>query len=159
MRKIAVLLIFTFLINCKDDVEPVGNSNGDVIETPHEITQISFKADLNATLFEDIVLDFDGVEFFTGTIPYGVDIKNLIPSIVTNPGNGFIKLDEINYQNNTTSHNFSKEVNVDIFNSNQTDYWSYKIRLTYFTGLPIISIDTDNMPVDSRDFYVSVNLQ
>ena len=158
MRKIAVLLIFTFLINCKDDVEPVGNSNGDVIETPYEITQISFKADLNATLFEDIVLDFDGVEFFTATIPYGVDIKNLIPSIVTNPGNGFIKLDEINYQNNTTSHNFSKEVNVDIFNSNQTDYWSYKIRLTYFTGLPIISIDTDNIPVDSRDFYVSGEL-
>ena len=158
MRKIAVLLIFTFLVNCKDDVEPVGTSNGDVIEPPYEITQISFKADLNATLFEDIVLDFDGVEFFTGTIPYGVDIKNLIPSIVTNPGNGFIKLDEINYQNNTTSHNFSKEVNVDIFNSNQTDYWSYKIRLTYFTGLPIISIDTDNIPVDSRDFYVSGEL-
>ena len=45
MRKITVLLIFTFLVNCKDDVEPVGNSNGDVIETPHEITQISFKAD------------------------------------------------------------------------------------------------------------------
>ena len=98
MRKIAVLLIFTFLVNCNDDVEPVGNSNGDVIEPPFEITQISFKADLNATLFEDIVLDFDGVEFFTAVIPYGVDIKSLIPSIVTNPENGFIKLDEINYQ-------------------------------------------------------------
>ena len=158
MRKIAVLLIFTFLVNCKDDVEPVGNSNGDGITTPYEITQISFKADLNATLFEDIVLNFDGVEFFTGVLPYGVDIKNLIPSIVTSPENGFIKLDEINYQNNTTSYNFSKEVNVDIFNSDQTDYWRYKIRLTYFTGLPIISIDTDNIPVDSRDFYVSGEL-
>jgi hypothetical protein len=158
MRKIAVLLIFTFLVNCKDDVEPVGNSNGDGITTPYEITQISFKADLNATLFEDIVLNFDGVEFFTGVLPYGVDIKNLIPSIVTSPENGFIKLDEINYQNNTSSYNFSKEVNVDIFNSDQTDYWRYKIRLTYFTGLPIISIDTDNIPVDSRDFYVSGEL-
>jgi hypothetical protein len=157
MKKIVVFLLFTVLINCNNDVEPVGS---DVINDtfPYEITQISFKTDYNSTIFEDIILDFDGVEYFTASIPYGVDIKNLIPTIETNPSNGQIKLDEISYQNNTSSHNFSKEVVLDIFNSNQTEYWSYKIRLTYFTGLPIISIDTDNVAVDSRDFYIGAEM-
>lgn len=153
MKRFILLFILTVLVSCNDNIEPLG-SIGDIIESPYEITQISFKADLNTTIAQDIVLDFDGVVLFTGIIPYGVDIKNLIPSIIINQGNALIKLDEINYQNDISSHDFSKEVDLDIFNASQSDYWSYKIRLTYFTGLPIISVHTDNIPVDSRDIYV-----
>ena len=46
-----------------------------------------------------------------------------------------------------------KEVSVELFNSDQSNTWNYTVRLTYFTRLPVLTIDTDGVPVDSREIY------
>ena len=150
MKKIIFLTAFLLVLACRD--EEVGTV-AQVDNAPFEITQISFKPDFNTTITDEIVLDFDGVQTFSGYIPYGVSIQSLVASITTSPEGGSIQLDGTLFQNEITAHDFGKEVNVELFNSDQSNSWNYTIRLTYFTGLPILTIDTDGVPVDSREIY------
>lgn len=150
MKKIIFLTAFLFILGCRD--EEVGTV-AQVDNASLEITQISFKPEFNTTITDEIVLDFDGVQTFTGYIPYGVSIQSLVASITTSPEGGSIQLDGALFQNEVTAHDFGKEVNVELFNSDQSNSWNYTVRLTYFTGLPILTIDTDGIPVDSREIY------
>ena len=75
MKKIIFLTAFLLVLGCRD--EEVGTVT-QVDNAPFEITQISFKPDFNTTITDEIVLDFDGVQTFTGYIPYGVSIQSLV---------------------------------------------------------------------------------
>ena len=156
MKKIGLSLVFILIFGCRN--EEIGLSSP-VNGSPYEITQISFKPDFNTTLNDEIVLDFDGVQTFSGHIPYGVSIQSLVASIDASQEGGVIQLDGVAFENEVTAHNFGQEVDVEISNPDQSNSWNYTVRLTYFTGLPIVYIDTDNVPVDTREVYVDGSLE
>ena len=155
MRKIYLLAAFLLILGCRDEEVSAEQPTNEV---SYSVTEISFKPELNASVSDEIVLDYDGMQTFTAAIPYEVSIENLIASITLSSDGGFIQLDGSAFQNEVTAHNFGKEVELEVFNSDQSNSWNYTIRLTYFTGLPILNINTDNIPVDSRDMYVNGTL-
>lgn len=152
MRKF--LFIFLFIFSCQD--EEIGGllSGGTTYSEPVEILSVSFKSTYNATIQEDIVLNFDGIHTFTAHIPFEVDNFNLVASIVISDQSGSILLDNMPFENEVTSHNFGKEVSVVVSNLDQSVNTTYKIRLTFFTNLPILYVNTENAPIISKDEYV-----
>ena len=128
MRKIYLLAAFLLILGCRDEEVSVELPTNEV---SYAVTEISFKPELNASVSDEIVLDYDGMQTFTAAIPYEVSIENLIASITLSSDGGFIQLDGSAFQNEVTAHNFGKEVELEVFNSDQSNSWNYTIRLTY----------------------------
>lgn len=149
-------LWFLFLIFSCQNEEIGGILSGGTNPTsePVEIISVTFKSAFNATVDNDIILNFDGVNTFTAHIPLGVDIFNLVASIYISDESGAILLDGISFESEVTSHNFGKEVSVIVSNIDQTVQKNYKIRLTYFTKLPILYVNTNNTADISKDEYI-----
>ena len=120
MKKLLVLFGVLFFISCEDEavvlesiVETDIPNPVEVIDlNPLAIQQIIFEAELNSTLEEDVVLEFDGKNTFSGLAPLEADINNLIPSFDIEDAEGVVYMDNEIVESGLTVKDFSKEVVV-----------------------------------------------
>jgi len=142
----ATLLLITFLlVSCNNENEPTN-----VTLEGTELLSFSFLSSDNPSLNSDIVLTINNNEI-TGRVPYNGDITNLIATFNHNGSQVFV--DGFNQISGTTYNNFSNVITYTVLTSDgeQDDY---DVRLTYFTGLPIFYIDTNGIPIDTKDDYI-----
>jgi hypothetical protein len=144
MKKFLFLIPF-ILISCSDTPEIV-------LSTPGELTTFTFTKDLNPTLTSDLVLTFDGVDTFTGTLNYRSAIESLVATFTYAGGDVFVQ--NTPQISAVTENNFNQVVAYTVFNSGGSSSRNYYIDISYFTVLPIISINTNGVPIVSKEEYV-----
>ena len=140
-----LILLFLVLLSCKkeeeESIEP---------EVNLEILNFSFLAENNPSLNYDIHLTIDELQI-SGILPVIADFEQLVATIEHTATS--ILIDDIVQTNSTTSNNFIDVVNYILQSENGLEI-NYEVDVTYFTGLPIIYINTDgDLPIDSTDEY------
>ncbi|RYY25658.1 MAG: hypothetical protein EOO04_11580, partial [Chitinophagaceae bacterium] len=126
-------------------------------ENHHFIQDFFFFPELNASFLHDTIsLSLNGNEI-SGRIPfYSNNIKSLVPSFQTNAVS--VTVDGQEQQSGITALDFRKPVT---YRSKGPDgqMKDYIVKLTNFTGLPVIKIHTKNEAViDSKDNYVDAKI-
>lgn len=123
------------------------------VETPSaKLSSFSFLPEFNPSLSNVVNLTFDGVDTYSGSINHLCDIENLVASYEFNGGN--VKVDNVLQTNDLSTNDFSKTVTYAFYDTDNINYQSYFVKISYFTGLPIININTNNSPIDSKETYV-----
>jgi len=145
MKKISLLLILLFLlVNCSDDTVIV-----DPIIEGTEITNFSFLKANNPSLDSDVLLDINN-NSISGILSYNTDITNLI---ATFEHDGLeVKSNNINQISGTTYNDFKNIVNYTVVTSDGREE-VYDVDATYYTGLPIIYVNTNGVAIDSKEDY------
>ena len=143
-----ILIIALLLISCSNDNEPSG-----VPVEGTEITSFSFLLSDNPSLDSDIVLSIDN-NTISGRVAYNGDITNLSATFEYSGTEVFV--DGFSQTSGTTYNDFSNVVTYSVLDSegHQEDY---DVRVKYFTGLPIYYIDTNGLPIDSKEDYIGGN--
>ena len=144
MNKI-LFLISLLLFSCSEEPELL-------LTTPGELTTFAFKKSINPNLTSDLVLNFDGVDTFTGSLNYRTAIENLVATFET--VGGTVTVQNVPQISGETENDFNQVVTYTVLNSDGTNPRNYYIDITYFTGLPVISIQTNGVPIDSKENYV-----
>ncbi len=151
MKKIFYkILVITSLIvvSCGDNDANIVIDNPPVNEGT-EIIEFSFLKSNNPSLLFDINLTIDG-NVITGSVSYEVNIKDLI---ATFEHDGLEVIVGNSKQISGTTHNdFSKKIIYSVRTSDQRRE-DYEIVVSYYTGLPIFYINTNGVPIDSKDEY------
>jgi len=145
-RLYAILLIGSlFFVSCgSDDSEEIITK----VEGT-EITNFSFLKIKNPSLNFDVNLEVND-NMISGKLPYNADIDNLI---ATFDHNGLSLLLNNDPQiSGTTYNDFSKIVNYTVKTTDGREK-EYNVDVTYFTGLPIVYINTNGVPIDSKEDY------
>lgn len=145
MKKV-LFLISILLFSCSEEPEVV-------LATPGELTTFVFKKSINPNLTSDVVLTFDGVDTFTGSLDYRTAIENLVATFETDGGE--VTVQNVPQISEETENDFNKVVTYTVFNTEGASPRNYYIDLSYFTGLPVISIQTNGVPIDSKENYVA----
>jgi hypothetical protein len=171
MKKLLVLFGVLFFISCEDEavvlesiVETDIPNPVEVIDlNPLAIQQIIFEAELNSTLEEDVVLEFDGKNTFSGLAPLEADINNLIPSFDIEDAEGVVYMDNEIVESGLTVKDFSKEVVVKTESADETASSVYLVRLAFDSGLPALYINVEGgQEIEYSDvknkFYYDANL-
>jgi len=148
LKNIFITIVFfntLFLVSCSDDVvEEV-----EVIVEGTEITSFSFLKVNNPSLEYDIYLNIEQ-NVITGSVPFSGSIENLIASFKHDGlevvSNGF------NQISGTTYNDFSKTLNYQVKTADERSE-DYEVDVTYFTGLPIIYLNTNGAAIDSKEEY------
>ena len=110
----------------------------------------------NPELTNDIILSLDDENIFSGVIPQNISVRNLIATFEFLGSE--VKVSGLIQASDKTENDFTQKLIYDV--SNGTDIASYTIDVVRFTGLPVISIETnDFLSVDSRDVYVDAMLE
>ena len=119
---------------------------------PIEISSFSFYKSLNSSLTSDLDLTFDGIDTFSGSVNYLSNIENLVASYEFTGGDVIVQ-DELQISA-VSVNDFNQIVTYKVFNTLGNSFRLFYIDITYFTGLPILSIDTNNIPILSKDDYL-----
>lgn len=139
------LLISFLLVSCNNENEPTNVT----FEGP-EITSFSFLISDNPSLDNDIYFNIQE-NTISGRIPINGDIENLVASFDHNGVS--VIVDGINQTSGSSRNNFSQAITYTVItNDNQQE--SYEVRAKYFTGLPIFYIDTNGIPIDTKEDYI-----
>jgi spore coat protein CotH len=143
IKKLSLILITFLLVNCNEDtvLEPIIEGT--------EITSFSFLKEKNPSLSFDIYLEINN-NVISGSLPYNANIESLI---ATFEHDGF-KVYSTNTEqiSGVTSNDFSKNIDYTVKTTDGREE-KYEIHITYFTGLPIVYIDTNGFPIDSKEEY------
>lgn len=144
-----LLVLFILLFNaCKDDED-------DTQATDKELVSFAFlKAD-NPSLNEDIFLDINDDNHISGRMPYGCDMTALVASYELKAAAAFVN--GIEQENRQSANDFTNPVEYKIF-SQLGDSTVYTVELAYFTGLPVLYINTKNEQTIPHGEYVLGNL-
>ncbi len=139
------LLISLLFVACEDDSEEI------VIKVEGtEITSFSFLKVNNPSLYDDAYLDINN-NTISGRLPHNTDIQNLRATF--NHDGLEVVSNNFNQVSGITYNDFSEIVNYQV---KTTDGRSedYKVDVTYFTGLPIIYVNTNGgIAIDSKEDY------
>lgn len=149
MKKLLLLFFTVALISCDKD-----SNTYKAPDAPIAVSELVFTASSNTSLDQDVVLQYDGESTFYGTAPLGADMENLVATISMNHSNGEILLNGELYENASATADFSKEVALKVNSADQSSSGEYKVRLSYYTGIPILNINTAGVPIDSKEEYV-----
>ncbi|RXP44324.1 hypothetical protein EC396_17840 [Lutibacter sp. HS1-25] len=144
MKKLSLILIAFLLINCSEDtvvVEPIIEGT--------DITSFSFLKAENPSLSFDVYLEIEDNNI-SGRLPYGAAVENLIATFSHN--GSVVLLNNDTQVSGLTDNDFSKIVYYTVKTSNGQEK-EYKVDLTYFTGLPIVYLNTNGVPIDSKEDY------
>ena len=137
-----VVAILLFSCNKSPDIPP------DMEGT--EITDFYFLKGNNPSISNDIQLTKEGASF-VGRVPYGTDITNLI---ATYRHDGYkVYVNNIEQINGVTSNNFTNVVTFVVKTSDAREK-NFSVDVTYFTGLPIVDINTNGVPIISKDYEI-----
>jgi len=137
---------------CCDDVEcgddGCGGSCG--VCDPPELSSFSFLSSENPSLEGDIQLSFEG-DTITGSVPYSGDISNLVATFSHN--GSAVLVGGVNQTSGTTPNDFGHVVTYSVL-TNDGQQASYDVRVKYYTGLPIIYVNTNGVPITSKQYYI-----
>ncbi len=146
---LSVLLIIPMMIlsSCSDesvDIDPVVQGT--------EISEFYFLRSSNPSL--------DGVQFTTiendiisGRLPLGIDIQNMVPTFEHNGAE--VMVNNKVQISGETANDFSDIQNYTV-TTTEGKSGQYEVDITYFTGLPIIYLETANrQEIDSKEDYVT----
>ena len=151
---------FTFLAlllsSCGGSL-PSEKQLNDVDQLVPEITDFSFLVSDNPELSEDIKFTLDEANNkFNGNLPDNLSVKDLIAHFSFNGTR--VEVDGLSQRSGFTSNDFTHEIIYKVFNSSN-DYASYTVDLVKFTGLPIVSIYTeDSKSIDTKSSYVKATM-
>ena len=120
-----------------------------------EITQFSFLKANNPTLLYDISLDISG-QTIKGRIPFNVPVNNLVATFEKNGSVAVIE--NVNQISGITSNNFTDLVTYTVKTTDGREE-QYEVDVTKFTGLPIISINTNGVEITSKDEEIQGTLK
>lgn len=106
-------------------------------------------------LQRDVTLDIgDGI--VSGRTAFVVEDKELVPEFEFEGGGVYMGEQEV--VSGVTRIDFSAPVALTVRNRNGEEA-PYTVRLVCFTGLPVVYIDTNGVPVDSKEVYVSATIR
>lgn len=108
------------------------------LECTDEVSEFSFLKVNNPTLEEDVFLKIEH-DVISGRVPYGTNIKSLIPTFSAGDK---ISINDKTIISGISSCDFSKVVECQIEKDDIINFFSIDVK--YFTGLPILNINTDN---------------
>lgn len=150
MKKFLLLFLIGAITSCSSD------SKNDLkqYDGPISVNEIRFTAGDNSSLTTDVVLNYDGGDTFEGVLPYTADIHNLVADITVDFNGAKVFLNNETYQEGEEAFDFGKEVSLKVSNATGSASSEYTIRLTYFTGIPVVRINTSGVPIDSKEDYV-----
>lgn len=141
--------VLIFLSGCKKE--------DDIIDLPDDpenelltFSNYSFTKDNNPELDQDVV--FSIIENrITGRLPHEANINDMIPSFKYT--GSYVEVDSSLQESDISSLDFSNPVEYRIV-GNSGEFEKYTVDATYFTGLPIIHIYTDNyVEISSKEEY------
>ncbi len=152
MRKILYCIsVLSLIISCKKTTEFVRTTSSD-----NDFIEFYFKASNNSlSLLQDIHCEIiDGK--IIGRIPHLSKLDSLIPTF---SHNGIeVRIKEQAQFSDSSHQNFKSPLLYTIVSEEGVSR-DYEVVLTQFTGLPIISIQTENrIPVDSKEEYRNANM-
>ena len=117
-----------------------------------ELSSVTFLAEDNSSLDEDISLQLGSDNTFTGRIAINIPVIDLIASYEYVGSS--IQINDSEQESGVTINDFTDLVNITVENADG-DTQSYTIDVAKFTGLPIIYLQTDSfLPIDSKDDYI-----
>ena len=144
---LSVLLIIPMMIlsSCSDDSVDI-----DPVVQGTEISEFYFLRSSNPSL--------DGVQFTTiendiisGRLPLGIDIENMVPTFEHNGAE--VMVNNKVQISGETANDFSDIQNYTV-TTTEGKSGQYEVDMTYFTGLPIIYLETSNgEEIDSKEDY------
>ena len=142
----SILLIISFLlISCSNESEPA-----EVFVEGTDFTSFSFLVSDNPSLDSDIYFNIQD-NTISGRVPYNGDIENLVASF--NHNGSSVMVDGFNQTSGSTHNNFSHVVTYTVETS-EGQQENYEVKAKYFTGLPIFYIDTNGIPIDTKEDYI-----
>ncbi len=139
------LLTSLLLISCSDDDNSFGNEDQDV-----KFNTFSFLHQNNPSLNNNYGFLIEDNKISV-RLPFQADIKNLVATFTHN-GSEVLINNELQ-ASGISSNNFSNVLTYTL-NSSKNKTSVNEVDVTYFTGLPIIYINTnDRVPIDSKEEY------
>lgn len=146
--QILVLLVALLLLSCSDSTydQPIVEGT--------EMVNFSFLKAKNPSLQNDVHLN-QNENIFSGRVSYSADIKNLIGTYVHNGVK--VEVDNIKQEANLSSNDFTNPLTYTIKTSKGEEQ-NYNVDVTYFTGLPIVNINTNGISINSKEDYVVGNV-
>jgi spore coat protein CotH len=148
-KSILVFLLTVLLTGCSEESNtPIVNEEDPVM------TSFSFLSSKNNSIASDIYLDIEG-QNITGYVPLEGDIQNLVASF-EHEGSEVMVQSQVQVSGQTYN-DFRKTTTYTVKTSEGTTQ-NYSVNITYFTGLPIIYLDTNGVPIDSKEEYREGNV-
>jgi len=138
-----VLLVALLLLSCSEStyIQPIVEGT--------DMINFSFLKAENPSLKTDVHLIQDE-NIFSGRVSYSADIKNLVGTYVHNGLK--VEVNSIEQEANVTANDYTNAVTYLIITSGGEEQ-NYNVDVTYFTGLPIVNINTNDVPIDSKEEY------
>ncbi|MBL7472932.1 CotH kinase family protein [Robertkochia sediminum] len=152
MKRLFLLIAIGFMASCQKD------TNEPVIRETLEVYNIVFEAEDNPSLSTDLKLTFDGDHTFFGTAPRGATMKSLVSTIGVNAGDVEFEMNGMPYVSGSTEGDFSTPVTLTVQYPDGDGKVTYDIRLRYDNGIPVVYVDTNDLPIDSKEDYVVGNI-
>ena len=144
---LSVLFIIPMMIltSCSEDsvnIEP---------EVPGtEISKFYFLKANNPDLFRDYYAIIDS-DIISGRLPLGIDVENMVASFDHNGSE--VLVDNNKQISGTTVNDFTDIQNYTV-TTTEGKSGQYEVDMTYFTGLPVIYLETkNNQEIDSKEDY------
>ena len=147
-----ILFVVTgFVLSC-GETEPVY-----VPDSDHSgISQFSFLRKNNPGLTEELHLSFSDGRF-TGRLPLQANIKTMVASF-TCPEDCQVEVNGVPQESGVTVNDFTQPVLYQVTTPSDS-VLEYVVDVLEFTGLPVISIDTDGKkPVTSKEDYIGATI-
>lgn len=114
-----------------------------------EFSQLQFLKSDNPSLSKDIRLQVMDNQVWAN-VPLNTNMEHLVASFSTDSKS--VTVNGIEQVSNTTFNDFSKQVIYTVKGSDAKTQ-TYSIDLDKFTGLPIVYLNTNGQPIDSKDDY------
>jgi len=134
------------LLSCSDDKIEVG----DQFTQGTEIIGFSFLESNNPSLDSDIELEINNA-IISGRLPYTSDIENLVPTF---EHDGLeVETNNVIQVSGVSANNFNKSTTYTVKTTDGRTQ-DYKVNASYFTGLPIIYLNTNGASIDSKEDYI-----
>ena len=139
------LSLFITTIACsKDDPIIIDEKNYGT-----EFSEVQFLTSNNPELYKNITLEIKGNHAWAN-MPLNTNMENLIATFSTD--GKIVTVNDVRQISNVTPNNFSEQVTYVVKGSEDKEE-EYTINLDKFTGLPIVYLNTNGQPIDSKDDY------
>ena len=137
---------------CCDDIECGDDQCGGTcgVCDPPELSSFSFLASDNPSLESDIHLNIlDNT--VSGHVPYSGDIHDLVATFEYT--GSVVLVDSLSQISANTPNDFDHVVQYSVL-TNDGQQAVYDVRVSYFTGLPILYLNTNGVPITSKESYI-----
>lgn len=124
-------------------------------ESTAEILSFIFYADKNSKeLISDIIMEIKDNKI-SGRIPYYCQVSNLVATVEYKGEQLYVN--DVKQSDKNIVDNFSKEVNIKVKSSTGEES-NYSVNLTNFTGLPVVFISTNRVPISDKVNWIDATV-